>query len=162
MTKRKLHNIESGFKTPDNYFNQFEDNLLREIKLKERVSNSGHKVPTGYFENFEVTIDKQNPTETKVISLFSRKTLLYAASIAAIAILIINIPAFKTTQNFASLDVESMETYMLDNDYSAYDLSDLITDSEAFEESILDEALINISLEDYFYENIELEDFNIE
>lgn len=161
MTKKKLHNIKSGFKTPDNYFNQFEDNLLSEIRLKEQVSKTGFEVPDGYLDMFKVEINEPVP-QSKVISLFSRKTIWYAASVAAVAILLINIPSFKTTDNFVAIDTESIESYMLDTDYDAYELGDLIIDPSAFEDAILEESITDASLEDYFYDNVELEDFNIE
>lgn len=161
MTKNKSHNMKSGFKTPDNYFNQFEDNLLSEISLKERVSKTGFNIPDGYFETFKVEI-KEPASKTKVISLFSRKTMWYAASVAAITVLLVNIPNFKTTDNFAAIGTESMESYMLTNDYDAYELSELFIDTNAFEEAILEESITDASLEDYLYNNAELEDINIE
>lgn len=161
MTKKKLHNVKSGFKTPDNYFNQFEVNLLSEIGLKERVSKTGFNIPDGYLDTFKVEINEPT-SKTKVISLFNRKTLWYAASVAAITILLITIPNFKITDSFAAIDTESMESYMLTNDYDAYELSELFIDTNAFEEAILEESITDASLEDYLYNNAELEDINIE
>lgn len=161
MTKNKLHNMKSGFKVPDNYFNQLEENLLSEISLKEHVSETGFNIPDGYFEMFKVEINEP-ASKTKVISLFSRKTMWYAASVAAIVILLINIPDFKATDNFAAIDTESMESYMLTNDYDAYELSELFIETKGFEAAILEESITDASLEDYLYDNAELEDINIE
>ena len=162
MTKKTLHtDLESGFKIPDNYFNEFESDLLLELRLKDQVSKSGFELPEDYLDNLKIDIEKPE-SKSKVISLFNRKTLLYAASIAAITILVISIPEFNTTHNFATIDDDSMESYMLINDYDAYELGDLIIDSSAFEDAILKETITDASLEDYMYNNAELEDINIE
>lgn len=166
MKNSKLHTIkESGFKTPDNYFQSFEESLLSEISLKEKSKSSGFSVPKNYFDTFEmskidsVSIEKK---ETKVIPLFSKKRWLYAASVAAIAILLISLPDFNQSVSFSSLDNESIENYILSNDYESSTLNNLITDPSAFEDAIYNEALSDVSLESYLYNNSELEDLNLE
>ena len=75
--------------TPDymkelqDYFEGLEDSILTQAKLKSLVSNSGFKAPEGYLDNFEVVIKK----ETKVISIFSRKNILFVSSVAAAIVL---------------------------------------------------------------------------
>ncbi len=162
MKNTKLHiNKNSGFKTPDNYFKDFEETLLSEITLKEKSKSSGFLVPENYFETFKVsefdTVSNKNKT-SKVISLLSKKNWLYAASIAAIAILIISLPDFNKSVNFSSLDNESIENYILSNDYESSTLNNLIIDPSAFEDAIYNEALSDISLENYLYNNSDLED----
>ncbi len=164
MKNSKLHSIKkSGFKTPDNYFQNFESSLLSEIALKEQSKSSGFKVPKNYFETFEVSkIDTGSleKKETKVIPLFSKKNWLYAASIAAIGILLISLPDFNQSVSFSSLDNESIENYILTNDYESSTLNNLITDPAAFEDAIYNEALSDISLESYLYNNADLEDLD--
>lgn len=162
MKNTKLYiNKNSGFKTPDNYFKDFEETLLHEITLKEKSKSSGFLVPDNYFETFKVSeldIVSNKKKTSKVISLFSKKNWLYAASIAAIAILIISLPDFNKSVNFSSLDNESIENYILSNDYESYTLNNLIIDPSAFEDAIYNEALSDISLENYLYNNSDLED----
>ncbi|UPS91490.1 MULTISPECIES: hypothetical protein [unclassified Bizionia] len=162
MKNSKLHTIKkTGFKTPDNYFKNFEETLLSEIALKEQSKASGFKVPENYFETFQVPkldIVSEEKTETKVIPLFSKKTWLYAASIAAIAILVISLPDFNKPVSFSSLDNESIEDYILSNDYESSTLNNLIIDPSAFEDAIYTDALSDVSLESYLYNNSELED----
>lgn len=163
MKKQKLHkDIKSGFKTPDNYFNTFEEQLLSELKLKEHVSKSGFNEPNGYLDNFKVELSKVQTSKPKVISLLNKKTILYAASIAAIFVLLLTIPSNEKEVNFASLDSESIENYLLISDFESSELNDLITNTTAFESKILEETLSDITLEDYLYNNSELEDFNLE
>ena len=164
MKKIDLHNIRNtGFKTPDNYFNSFEENLLTELKLKEQVSNTGMKAPSGYFENFKITVpvNKTTKSESKVISLFRNQKWLVAASVAAVFVLFIFLPKEQSNAlDFASLENESIENYILTNDFESVELNNLITNTEAFENAIMEEALSDVSLEDYLYDNAELEDFN--
>ncbi|WP_250434451.1 hypothetical protein [Hanstruepera flava] len=162
MTKNKLHNVKaSGFKTPDDYFNQFEDNLLLELQLKENVSNSGFKAPEGYLNAFKVNVTPIE-SETKVIPLFNKKTILYVASIAAVFLMLLIIPTSKNNINFASLDSETLENYLLTSDFESVELSHLITNTSTFENSILEETLSDVNLEDYLYNNTELEDLDFD
>lgn len=164
MKNNNLHTIkESGFKTPDNYFQNFEEALLSEISLKEKSKSSGFSVPKNYFETFDVSIMDTVVTEkkeTKVIPLFSRKNWIYAASIAAITVLVITMPDFNKSVSFSSLDNESIENYILTNDYESSTLNNLITDPAAFEDAIYNEALSDVSLESYLYNNVDLEDLD--
>ncbi len=166
MKKLNKHNVsETGFKTPDDYFASFEENLLSEINLKEKVNATGFKTPDGYFDNFKVTISEngKQKSEPKVISLFRNKKWLAAASIAAVFIVLISFP--KETDNsldFASLDSDSIETYLLNNDFDSAELNNLIVNTTDFESSILEETLNDVHLEDYLYNNMELEDLNLE
>ena len=163
MKKLKLHNdIKSGFKTPENYFNTFEEQLLSELKLKEQVSNSGFNEPKDYFNNFKVDLSEVKPSEPKVIPLFNKKTMLFVTSIAAAFILLLTIPSNNNELNFASLDNDTIEDYLLISDFESSELNDLITNTTAFEDKILEETLNNIPLEDYLYNNSELDDFNLE
>ncbi|MGY0392771.1 hypothetical protein ACW5R3_09480 [Bizionia sp. KMM 8389] len=164
MNSNELKNIkQSGFKTPDNYFQNFEDNLLSEIAIQEQCDSAGFKVPDNYFENFNVSTKNLTPQEnssSKVIPLFAKKSWLYAASIAAIAILVFTLPDFNQPVNFSTLDNDSIENYILANDYEATEFNNLITDPAAFENTIYNEALSDTSLENYMYNNSELEDLH--
>ncbi|MBP92975.1 MAG: hypothetical protein CMC55_02525 [Flavobacteriaceae bacterium] len=163
MKNSKLHTLKkSGFKTPDNYFETFDERLLSDISLKEKSKTSGFKVPENYFETFQVAElnNKTNKkTETRVIPLYSKKAWLYVASIAAIAVLMITMPDFNKSVNFSSLDNESIENYILSNDYESATFNNLILDPSTFEDAIYNEALSDVSLENYLYNNTDIEDF---
>lgn len=166
MKNLNKHNIsDTGFKTPDGYFNSFEEKLLLELKLKEKVNTPGFNVPENYFADFKVStsIDNKPKSEPKVISLFRNQKWLIAASIAAIFIVLVSMPTGQNNSlGFASLDSDSIESYLLTNDFDSAELNNLITNPSDFETSILEETLNDVPLEDYLYNNMELEDLNLE
>ncbi|MGO1751767.1 MAG: hypothetical protein ACTHYV_04685 [Psychroflexus sp.] len=109
MTKDKnTYRNKTGFKTPDNYFGNFEVDSLRALK-----DNQSMKTPDTYFENFKVDLPQK---KSKVVQL---KHFYYAASaIAAILILafILN-SLFKSDVNqdelkFSSIEQEELEDYI--------------------------------------------------
>lgn len=166
MRKLNKHNrLDTGFKVPDDYFSTFEENLISEIELKEKVNTSGFKIPRNYMNDFEVKVPsvKSSSNESKVIALFSDQKWLVAASIAAIFILLVSIPTKQHSDlDFGSLDNDSIESYLLTNDFDSAELNHLITNPSDFETSILEKTLNDLPLEDYLYNNIELEDLNLE
>lgn len=109
MTKDKnTYRNKTGFKSPDNYFENFKVNSLKAFKDDQSM-----KTPDAYFENFKVDLPKE---KSKVIQL---KRFYYAASaIAAILILgFILTPLFNSDVNqdelkFSSIDQEELEDYI--------------------------------------------------
>jgi len=59
MNKNSKH-INTGFSTPDNYFNDFEEKLLSKLSIEKSESElpleTGFTTPNDYFENFEETV----------------------------------------------------------------------------------------------------------
>lgn len=109
MTKDKnTYRNKTGFKTPDNYFENFEVDSLKALKDDQSM-----KTPDTYFENFKVDLPQE---KSKIVQL---KHFYYAASaIAAILILafILN-PLFKSDVNqdelkFSSIEQEELENYI--------------------------------------------------
>ncbi|MGO2101477.1 hypothetical protein [Psychroflexus halocasei] len=105
--KNKYRN-KTGFKTPEDYFKNFEVDSLKALK-----DNQSMKTPDTYFENFKVDIPQE---KSRVIQL---KHFYYAASaIAAILILafVLN-PLFKNQLNqdelkFSSIEQDELENYI--------------------------------------------------
>jgi len=56
MNKNNKH-IKTGFKTPDNYFNNFDKKVLKQLSIEESESilplETGFSTPDNYFDNFE-------------------------------------------------------------------------------------------------------------
>ncbi len=180
MKKKDLHNIkETGFKTPDHYFEGLEDTFLEEIKLGDKVKGSGLKMPKNYFEGMEDSILSQiklnqnvettgyttpeayfdtledtilnkmsSKKESKVISLFNRKTILYASSIAAAIVLFFSLNTSKKSITFDSLDTEVVDNYILD-ETELNDLASLFTDTELNEANFIDYDLSDDSIDTY-------------
>ena len=78
--------IDSGFKIPENYFEQFE------AKMMERVSKE---------------------KEVKVVSLFYKKQV-WISSIAALFLLAIAIPVYFNMAKESNLDTNTIESYLVD------------------------------------------------
>ena len=85
---------------------QFDLENNKEIK-------SGFKVPENYFEQFEAKMMAQIPVEkeTKVVSLFYRKQV-WISSIAAVVLLAIAIPVYFNMAKENNLDAGTIEVYL--------------------------------------------------
>lgn len=163
MKKNKLHNIKKiGFKTPENYFESFEDKLFERICESESIGgiqSTGFKVPKGYFNSVEDTVmHKLNEGETRVVKLSSRKKLYYIAGIAASLVLLIAIFIGKGGST-EEISVEMVETYFENSDLDSYELAQLLADADILEEDfILIETEYNEeNLESYLLENTDIE-----
>ena len=118
-----IKHIKTGFKTPDNYFKNFEEDLFEQLDLN---SKTGFKVPNNYFENVSKEIIKTNVRTTKVVSLFTRKNLTYITSIAAVLMLSILIyPKEKDTLTFEDIEYSNFEEYVNEEVSNTYELADL-------------------------------------
>ena len=159
MKKENLHNLKhSGFKTPENYFNTLEDQIMSQINLKELSPTSGFKTPDDYFNTIEKRILQQTKQQPKVIKLFNKKTVIMVASAAAVIVLFFNLNLFKNQVTFDSLDTEIVENYILD-EIELNDLSSLIdtdqlsqTDFINYKDISIDNYIDDIDLEELFQE----------
>lgn len=154
--KKEFKNIKTpGFKTPDNYFETLEQTMLDKIKLEETISKQKpFQIPDGYFETFEKSfldkIDSQKAS-IKVIPLYKKKVIQYAAAVAAIFIVALSI--FKFNDNHLTTATDHYFTYstLIESDYidlSSIDFEYLLTDEMLNDESFLS-YLSNDELEDY-------------
>jgi len=89
----KTYKNNSGFKIPSNYMQDFEAKLLNSLEIDSTYSNSqnknGFKVPEGYFDTVEKEVLAKvtaSAPKGKVIALFSRRSIYYAAAVAAVFI----------------------------------------------------------------------------
>ena len=76
--------IKSGFKVPENYFEQFEAKMMEQISTKK---------------------------ETKVISLFQRRQI-WISAVAAVVLLAIGIPVYFNMAKENNLDAATIEVYL--------------------------------------------------
>ena len=76
--------IKSGFKVPENYFEQFEAKMMAQIQPEK---------------------------ETKVVSIFYRKQV-WMSAIAAVILLAIAIPIYFNMANSNNLDATTIEMYL--------------------------------------------------
>ncbi|RLJ62477.1 hypothetical protein CLV86_2083 [Lacinutrix venerupis] len=154
MKNENLNNVKkTGFKVPQNYFEEFENSILTEAKLKNLVIDSGFKAPEGYLDNFSVPIEK----ETKVISIFSKKNMLLVSSIAAAIVLFFSLNVFDNSPlSFDDLDTTTVDNYIL-NETEIGDLTYLFQDNELSENQFIDYSLSDEALDNYI-ENIDFND----
>jgi hypothetical protein len=153
----------SGFKTPENYFDDFEKRLFNRISEEKFPKSAGHKVPDGYFENLEdrvlkTVINSEKPT--KIIPLFPKKYFGYAAAIAAC--LLIGFTLFNTKTDNSSLDslqLAAIDTYIEDGNLNLdlYDLTSYIDDEDITDLNFENQQFSETTLENYLLENVDEE-----
>ncbi|MBV1924196.1 MAG: hypothetical protein KUG68_09230 [Flavobacteriaceae bacterium] len=146
-----------GFNTPQNYFDDFEERLFLKISEDKLPKNNGFKIPDNYFNEVEDKIFSElNQTETnngnKIISLFSKKTIYYAASIAACAIIVFSL--FNSDKSIDDIDeilVAEIEQFIEDENISfdTYEITSMLIEDEElnlendlFSEELLEEYLL--------------------
>ncbi|MBT8257327.1 MAG: hypothetical protein KJO49_02575 [Bacteroidia bacterium] len=164
---KKIKNISnSGFKVPEGYFEQLEDSVMARLKtesVRDISEEHGFKAPEGYFDEVEQQILEKLSidNETKVVSIFSRKSLYYVSGIAAAIVILLAVFLNGSAEENEELDYQMVETYIIDQDISTYEIASLLTEDE-LDQIELDIMSSNLtdeeSLEDYLLENINLED----
>ncbi|GAA4933478.1 hypothetical protein GCM10023314_02430 [Algibacter agarivorans] len=167
MKNKNLHNIKSaGFKTPKDYFESFDDKIFSKLNKEnhlESIKKTGFKVPDDYFESLDEHILDNNLSEkeTKVIQLFCKRNLVYISSIAAAILLLFNLSIFENTPSFNTLDIETVENYILDENISSYEIAALLSD-EHEENIIIDYSIDEDNIEEYLLNNADIEALMIE
>ncbi|PHS62253.1 MAG: hypothetical protein COB12_11065 [Flavobacterium sp.] len=157
--KDKKHT--EGFNVPKDYFEEFEEHLFSKLSEGIFPKEPGFSVPNDYFNEVEEKIiitTKDLDKDKKVISMFSRKTLLYAASIAAIAILVFSL--FNSNNSIISMeeiDISSIESYIEEEriEFSSQDLTALLNDEDFSVLTSENEFITEKSITEYLLENIE-------
>lgn len=166
----KEFNENNPFKTPEEYFESFDDRLMD--KLSEESSNipkeEGFDLPEGYFDGLHKNIQgKLDNQETKVVQLHPYKKYYYAvASIAAIVLVIFGLN-WNTSEElrFEDLAEADIENYFENNEFdlSAYEIAEVIPLDELEINDILVNRFEEENMLDYLNENIEdFETFNLE
>jgi len=143
-----------------------------EKALGGKVS-SGFSTPDAYFENrtwqhlplSNTAVQDTREKSSKVISIFSRKTLWTGLSIAAIAIIVISLlnPITDPT-SFDTLDLADIENYMNNEDlaFTTDELADLLSE-DALNTLTENTAILNDEqLIDYLEESTDMYQISIE
>jgi len=161
MKKRHLENIkETGFKIPQNYFEEFEDALITELKLKETCADSGFKVPTNYFNTVEHNILNavKETTTPKVIKLITWQKLSYVTAVAASLIIMFNIIFNNRTLDINKIETASIENYILNEEFDTNDMATLFKDVDISVISLSNNNINSETLENYLLDNLEIEE----
>ncbi len=156
--------ITSGLKTPENYFDTFEEQLSKNIDLINKNSilssnklKTGLAIPDGYFENLEDTVlDKtmELKKEVKVVSLFSRKNMVFISSIAAMIAIVISlaIPEKNGLSNdINNLELADIQEYLADEnvDFNDSEIASLFSVELNFTDTFITEDISDETLFDY-------------
>ena len=133
---------------------QFDLENNKEIK-------SGFKVPENYFEQFEAKMMAQIPVEkeTKVVSLFYRKQV-WISAIAAVFLLAIAIPVYFNMASESNLDASTIENYLAQQqNVGITELSKHLTDDDiiALEKNLSLNESNPDAVEDYLSESENLD-----
>ena len=152
----------SGFKTPEGYFEGFTDDLLNKMS-KEASSlpnKDGFKIPEGYFDSLnKEVLEKVTEKEIKVIRLQAYKKYFYAAaSVAAIVLFVLSIQwRDKSSFTFDDLARTDIEIYLEENDLglSSYELAEVLLTEEMEVNDILNIELDDENIIDYLEDNID-------
>lgn len=157
--KNKKHS--SGFNIPKDYFEDFEDRLFSKLSEDKLPKETGFNVPDGYFEQLEERLEsKINESEkkTKIIPLFTKRTLYYAAAIAACAVLVFSLVNNTISiNNLETIEISSIESY-IDEGYlgiDSYDLSSLLMEDDLLTITPESNLFSEETLEEYLLENID-------
>ena len=122
---------------------------------------SGFKVPENYFEQFEAKMMAQIPAqkETKVVSLFYRKQV-WISAIAAVFLLAIAIPVYFNMASESNLDASTIENYLAQQqNVGITELSKHLTDDDiiALEKNLSLNESNPDAVEDYLSESENLD-----
>ena len=166
MSDKLKHIKNSGFKTPDNYFNNLEDTIFSKLNTNSNLDSldgHGFNVPDDYFSTIEDKVLNKLPfkeKEVKVVSLFNRRNILYFSGVAASIVLMFSIFTNETETISEELDYDLIANYIMEQNVSTYELADLLTDEDLtnINSDIVNEAFDDDSLENYLLDNVNLED----
>lgn len=134
---------------------------MKDFNLNNEKINTGFKVPEGYFEQFESKILNQLVVENepKVISLWQRKRV-WMTSIAAVLLVSIALPIyFSMNTSISKVEDETIETYLaMQPSITNYEIAAQLTNEDfaSLEENLaLNDDAVTLYLEEN-YQNVDL------
>ena len=119
-------NTKNPFNIPENYFEELENTLLNTPKTSSK--NPGFKTPKGYFKTLENALVEKN---TKPSLNFPRKLIVAVTSIAAIMLLMLNLPPKENSQPTIEEQAlnDFVESYYFEK-VDSYEILSMIEDNE--------------------------------
>ncbi len=163
-------NKNSGFKTPEDYFEGLTDRLLEKLSEEDSVlpKEDGFAVPEAYFDTLnEKLADKIQQEDTKVVQLNPyRKYYFAAASIAAVALIIFGLNMGQSEETtFEDLASSDIEDYFESNELelSSYEIAEVLPVDELEINDILENQLNEDNVIEYLNDNIDdFEELNLD
>ena len=151
----KKNKKTTGLNTPQNYFEDFEERLFLKISEDIIPKESGFKVPDNYFDQLENTIlNKVN--EKEIIHKSKVIPLLYAASIAACATIVLSLFNLDNTIiDLNDIQLSVIEEFIEEENISfdTYDLTSLLIEDDDL--TLENDLFSEETLEKYLLESID-------
>jgi hypothetical protein len=141
-------NVLTGYKTPKNYFSEVENKIIDRLKDLNETKITGFKIPDNYFNEFDNNLSKKIINKnTKIVGLYNYKYFkIISFSIAASLLLFfgLNNSLFdKNEYNIETIQVTEIENWM-DEDLISFNSYDI---AEAFSD-------VELVMEDDFSDEI--------
>ncbi|PQJ32254.1 hypothetical protein BST92_10095 [Nonlabens arenilitoris] len=161
MEKENKHNKDLGFQVPQDFFKNFEEDMMTQWNLEEKLGKeTGFEVPDGYFESLEeqlipVVDDKVRHLPKK--SNFT--TFLYPVlAIAAMLAIVLTFNTGNEPIDIASVETSVLEDYLIEESFLYDDttVDILFADNDILDDISLTESLDTDVLYDYLEEEMEL------
>lgn len=153
--KSKIH----GFKTPNDYFESMEEQLLNRVNEMELPQHHGLSLPKNYFDDLEdrIILSMEQKTKTgKVISLFTKKWVPLVSGVAACFVAGVFVWNLLSVNNKLLADTE-ITTYIESGAISvdSQDLAQLLTEEEIDELALEATIFFDENLENYLLEHLD-------
>mgnify|MGYP003643662189 FL=1 len=162
-------NTKNPFKTPQGYFNSFEDKLMDKLSTEGSVMPKarGFTVPENYFDTFNDKLTNKLIKETKVIPLYPvKKIIAFVASIAAIAIIFLGYNWNSTEElSISALANTDIEAYFENNEFdlTSYEIAEVLPFTDTEFSNMLNSSIENDNILDYLSDNtIDFEELNLQ
>jgi len=96
------------------------------------------------------------------VSLFSKKNILYVSSIAAALILLFNINNLNQKVTYDSLEFETVENYLINEELVTDELAFLYDETEFTDQTLDAIQFTDDAMDDYINNNLEINDLYTE
>ncbi|KEZ93685.1 hypothetical protein [Nonlabens ulvanivorans] len=161
MEKENKHNKDLGFQVPQDFFKNFEEDMMTQLNLEDKLGKeTGFEVPDGYFETLEeqllpVVDDKvrQLPKKSNVT------TFLYPVlAIAAMLAIVLTLNSGNESVDIASVDTSVLEDYLIEESFLYDDatVDILFADNDILDNISLTESVDTDVLYDYLEDEMDL------
>tara|TARA_R110002012_G_scaffold283666_2_gene474159 strand:- start:3507 stop:4010 length:504 start_codon:yes stop_codon:yes gene_type:complete len=161
MEKENKHNKDLGFQVPQDFFKNFEENMMTQWNLEDKLGKeTGFEVPDGYFESLEEQL--LPVVDDKVRKLPNRSnitTFLYPVlAIAAMLAIVLTLNSGNESVDIASVDTSVLEDYLIEESFLYDDatVDILFADNDILDNINLTESVDTDVLYDYLEEEMEL------
>lgn len=161
MEKENKHNKDLGFQVPQDFFKNFEEDMMTQWNLEEKLGKeTGFEVPDGYFESLEEQLIPAVDDKVRHLPKKSNfTTFLYPVlAIAAMLAIILILNTGNEPIDIASVETSVLEDYLIEESFLYDDttVDILFADNDILDDISLTESLDTDVLYDYLEEEMEL------